>query len=95
MTPLDKKGNIKGWAADLLFILGAALVLLPPLLQWPIILIVISKVVGLCIIGFASIAIISKTLDLRAFTFDPLGWRKVKMSHKELEAPKSENKPNG
>lgn len=94
MAPIDKNGNIKGWVADLLAIFGAILVFAPLLLQWSAMWVILSMVVGLCIVGFASIAIRSKTLDIRAFTTDPLGWRKAKKTYQAKDTPSAEKSPD-
>ncbi len=91
MKIYDKKGNIKTWASDLIALIGVGLVLSILWFKPTPILSIIGFCLGLFLVGFAGLALKSKTLDLRAFTNDPLGWRKIKKSEgASAEQEKSE-----
>ena len=47
------------------------------------------------LMGFSAYATKSATLDLRAFTNDPLGWRKAKESYKEGEQADDKDRKGG
>ncbi|WP_029463519.1 hypothetical protein [Serpentinimonas barnesii] len=92
MKLLDQRGNMKARVALLIGLLGGLLVLLPLYFSWHAFIVIPSFVLGMIFMGFSAYATQSATLDLRAFTNDPLGWRKAKGSYKPTDAPDGEQK---
>lgn len=74
-------GNMKFLVSLAIGAVGAACVVLLIFFEWPPYLVVGGYIIGLTLCGFAALAAKSTTLDLRAFTDDPLGWRKAKSSY--------------
>lgn len=79
----DKNGNLNSYMSILLGVLGAVLTFAPLYFQLHLYLVVGGALIGASMMVFASIALQSATLNLQAFTNDPLGWRKAKESYKE------------
>ena len=88
MKWLDDKGNMKSSVTLLLGLVGALLVIVPLYWEWHALIVVACFVLGMVLMGFSAYATQSATLDLRAFTNDPLGWRKAKKSYQSDEASK-------
>lgn len=80
-------GNMKFVASLAIGAVGVAFVALPMFFEWHPYIVVGGYIVGLTLCGFAALAAKSTTLDLRAFTSDPLGWRKAKSSYAQPNAP--------
>jgi hypothetical protein len=94
MKLLDKNGNMKPFISLLIGLLGGLLVLIPLYCEWHAFIVLPCFVLGMVLMGFSAYATQSATLDLRAFTNDPLGWRKAKASYKkEVEAEEKVDKP--
>ncbi len=90
----DSKGNLRSIVALLVGLSGAVLVILPLYMQWHPYVVIPAMAVGISLMVFSSYANQSATLDLRAFTNDPLGWRKAKASYKkEVQAEEKVDKP--
>ena len=59
--------------------------------EWNFHITVLCFSIGMILMAFSGYATHSATLDLRAFTTDPLGWRKIKKSEgASAEQEKSE-----
>lgn len=86
MKLLDAKGNLKGWVATSIGILGAAFFLLPLYMEWHPYVVISGLLIGMILMGFSAYANHSAVLDLRAFTNDPLGWRKAKATYEDGES---------
>lgn len=90
MKLLDQSGNMKSSVALLIGLFGGLLVLLPMYFSWHAFIVIPSFVLGMVFMGFSAYATQSATLDLRAFTNDPLGWRKAKKTYQAKDTPSSE-----
>lgn len=86
MKLVDQKNNIKPLVSFVIGLLGAAIAFFPLYFAWHYYVVVICFVVGTLLMGFAGLAIQSATLDLRAFTKDPLGWRAIKKANEQTTA---------
>lgn len=97
MRLLDKNGNMKSSVTFLIGLVGGLLVLVPLYYSWHALIVIPCFVLGMVLMGFSAYATQSATLDLRAFTNDPLGWRKAKQSYKTSdttsEAAKKDQQP--
>jgi hypothetical protein len=91
MKLLDKNGNMTSSVALLVGVVGALLVIVPLYWGWDALIVISCFVLGMVLMGFSAYATQSATLDLRAFTSDPLGWRKAKQSYKEDAAPEEDS----
>jgi uncharacterized membrane protein YiaA len=85
MKMFDKNGNMKSSVTLLIGLVGAILVMVPLYWAWHALIVIPSFVLGMVLMGFSAYATQSATLDLRAFTNDPLGWRKAKKSYETKE----------
>jgi hypothetical protein len=85
MKLLDEKGNMKSSVTLLIGLVGALLVVVPLYWAWHALIVIACFVLGMVLMGFSAYATQSATLDLRAFTNDPLGWRKAKKSYETKE----------
>ena len=85
MKLFDKNGNMKSRVTLLIGLVGAILVMVPLYWAWHALIVIPCFVLGMVLLGFSAYATQSATLDLRAFTNDPLGWRKAKKSYESTE----------
>jgi hypothetical protein len=81
MRLINSKGNLNPQVAIIIGLLGGAVAVLPLYFELDPYLVVGGYFIGMILMGFSSIALKSSTLDLRAFTNDPLGWRAAKASY--------------
>lgn len=88
---IDKKGNIRSAASLLIGVVGAVLVFGPLYFKLHPWIVVFGLVLGMVLMGFSAYATKSATLDLRAFTNDPIGWRKAKKSYEQDSTPSSDD----
>jgi len=84
----DKNGNLKSLTSLSIGLAGVVLAFGPLYFEPHPWIVVFGVFVGMTLMGFAAFSSKSATLDLRAFTHDPLGWRKAKKSY---ESPKSDS----
>jgi hypothetical protein len=94
MKWLDHNGNMKSSVTFLIGLIGAVLVIAPLYFAWHALIVIPCFTLGMVLVGFSAYATQSATLDLRAFTNDPLGWRKAKQSYKEEAAPEEDSEKN-
>ena len=92
MKLLDKSGNMKSRVTFLIGLVGGVLVLVPLYYSWHALIVIPCFVLGMVLMGFSAYATQSATLDLRAFTNDPLGWRKAKNTYQAKDTPLTEKK---
>ncbi len=85
MKLVDKNGNMKSSVTLLIGLVGVILVIVPLYWAWHALIVIPCFVLGMVLMGFSAYATQSATLDLRAFTNDPLGWRKAKKSYESKE----------
>ena len=95
MKPFDSNGNMKSSVTLLIGLSGAMLVFAPLYYLWHTYVVIPCFVLGMVLMGFSAYATKSATLDLRAFTNDPLGWRKAKESYKEGEQADDKDRKGG
>lgn len=81
MKLLHKNGNLKSSVTFFIGLVGFLMVIVPLYFLWHAFVVIPCFVLGMVLMGFSSYATQSATLDLRAFTNDPLGWRKAKKSY--------------
>ena len=92
MVLFDEKRNIRPVVSIVAGGAGAALGLLPLYFELHQFLVVGGLLIGVSLVAGASLALRSATLDLRAFTNDPLGWRNAKKSYQAgVEMPEETN----
>jgi hypothetical protein len=84
---VDENGNINPNFSLIIGLIGAGLIFSAFYFEMNFYLSVVVMIVGFLLVGFSGLATQSSTLDLRAFTKDPLGWRKAKKrgEHSKLE----------
>jgi hypothetical protein len=96
MKIVNNKGNLNSWFSLFIGLVGCAL-MFGSLFYWMHLnfyIVILGLFVGMVLCGFSAYAIQSATLDLRAFTNDPLGWRKAKSTYKkEAEFEETTDKP--
>jgi hypothetical protein len=83
MKLLDQNGNLRGWVGVAIGALGAIVLAAPLYFELHIYFVLAGFVAGSLLMGISGLAGRSAVLDLRAFTNDPLGWRKAKESYKD------------
>jgi hypothetical protein len=85
MKIINETGNLNSWFSLLIGLIGCVL-MFGSLYFWKQLnyyIVIFGLILSMVLGGFASIALKSSTLDLRAFTADPIGWRKAKASYKK------------
>ena len=88
MKIFDKKRNLSPSVSIGLGGIGGILAFAPLYFELHPYFVIGGMLTGVVIMGFASIALKSATLNLQALTNDPLGWRKAKESYKnDTEQP--------
>ena len=81
MKLVDAQGNLRFSISLSVGVLGCVMVVAPLYFELKPLVVIGGFLVGMPLIGFASIALRSATLNLGAFTNDPIGWRKAKESY--------------
>jgi len=84
---IDKKGNINPNVSLLIGLIGVGLVIAAFYFEINLYLSLLIIAIGLVLVAFSGGSTQSATLDLRAFTNDPLGWRKAKKSYEPNNSP--------
>jgi hypothetical protein len=82
MKLVDERGNLRFSISLVIGVLGCMMVVAPLYFEFKPLIVIGGFLVGMLLMGFSSIALRSATLDLRAFTNDPIGWRKAKETYK-------------
>jgi hypothetical protein len=93
MKLLDQNGNLRGWVGVAIGALGAIVLIAPLYWELHFYFVIAGFVIGSLLMGISGLAGRSAVLDLRAFTNDPLGWRKAKESYQDEDTHPTK-KPN-